>query len=740
MSNLKYQLYLASVMTLAKSLIIKHNATALAMNASLKETSAVTGIVVDNERPETWKYYLNMAGIYHETDELIMITSLDTMEIIPFTKEKMMQHRGTAREYAFGSKYYLELVTQYPQMETLIRGVINPVDITTALSAPDYTILHYDVKQVESQELDLMANLQKWLFAAQDRWLVKDYQYTDNLYHLAVLGKLYSFIPVMINVIRTESLRTYQAHTYFVYNYLDSNGYLGKFKKELNLEQAMWLYRNLAWVNANAGKQVTFDALLDAIMTKRQLPLGSYDVRQNDSLMPLELNPFGEAIRTELNLYENNVDRKTIRKLDYVFEKELSVAKDNDLVLTRDLAEAKTSLAMTNLSRLPTKVYESDVIDTTNSEPYKLDQVMFNHWIHLSYVGKYTSVINVKNPYTTELMTMTVKDALLVWLYVSNKTMGITLTEIPRLKARSVLRQPLPRYADLRPLADPKCVTDAQIDKILDNLISIGLIISTESFNEQMTLVHANMLEHRLMWATIDELRARYEMEGMLLRVYQTVAYDFYPTGTLYADYFRTKGWNIEQLVETDCEILMVDLWNLALGYDVSQKVALKDVQKAMLTIMKQLGTYDTQYIQTINENASYALDVQPVRIATPKTKLFSKLGSNKYGIDHVKFQAWYTDFWDLKKHTVLNAIKTLAIPLVKIDVEVPNVVSSGVTAHMTIPISLSRIMFKWPNTGDAGDLVWDNDLGALVIEPYEGKDLAVVIDQTDLDGLHYEE
>ncbi len=739
MSNLKYQLYLASVMTLAKSLIIKHNATALAMNASLKETSAVTGFVVDDERPETWKYYLNLAGIYHESDELIWITSLDTMEIIPFTKEKMLQHRGTAREYAFGSRYYLELVSQYPHMESLIRGVINPVDINVALSAPDYTILHYDVKQVETQELDLMYNLQKWLYGAQDRWIVKDYQLTDNLYSITVLGKLYSFIPVMINVLRTEALRTYQAHTYFVYNYLDSNGYLGKFKKELNLEQAMWLYRNLAWVNANAGKQVTFDALLDAMMTKRQLPLGSYDIRQNDSLMPLELNPYGEVIRTELNLQENS-ERKTIRKLDYIFEKELSVAKDNAIVMTKDLALAKTSMAMTNLSRLPTKVYESDVTDTTNSEPYKLEQVMFNHWIHLTYVGKYTSVINVKNPYTTELMTMSVKDALLVWLYASNKAMGVTLTEIPRLKARSVLRQPLPRYADLRPLADPKYVSDAQIDKVLDNLISIGLIISTESFNEQMNLVHATMLEHRLMWTTVDELRARYEMEGLLLRVYQTVAYDFYPTGTRYSDYFRTKGWDIEQLVETDCEILMVDIWNLALGIDVSQKVALKDVQKAMLAIMQQLGTYDTQYIQTINENASYALDVQPVRIAEPKTKLFSRLGSIRYGIDFVKVQAYFTDFWDLKKHTVLDAIITKAIPLVKFDVEVPNVVSSGVTAHMTIPISLSRVMFKWPNTGDAGDVVWDNDLGSITIVPYEGLDLSVVIDQTDLDGLHYEE
>lgn len=740
MSNLKYTLYLAGVMRLAKSMVIKHNATALAINAHIKESAQVTGLEVDEVHPETWKYYQNMAGVYHESDELIVITSLDTLERIAFTKENLFKHRGTAREYAFGSSYYNQLVIQNPLQESLIRGIVNPVDINEAISAPDYTIMYFDPKEVEPQEYDLIYKLQEWITRTQDRWIVRDYVRTDPLYPFAVLGKIYSFIPAVINTIRAEALKTFQANTYFIWNYLDSNGYLGKYKKQLTLDQAMWLYRNIGWVNANVGKQSTFDATLEAIMTKRNLPLGSYDVVQNVSLMPLELNPYGEAVRTELNLQQNNATNTTTRTLQYLFEKQLTVAKDNESVLVTDLADATSKFAMTNLSRLPTKVYESDVIDTTNSEPYKLVEVLFNQWIHLTAIGKYTSVINVRNPYTTELMTMTVKDALLMWFYVVNKSMGIELVQIPQLKARSVLRSPLPRYVDLRPLADERLVPDVWIDRVLDGLISIGLVISTETFNELCDLIHANMLEHRLMWATQDERNVRYEMEGMLNRVYETVVHDFYPPGTLYTDYFRTKGWAIETLVPTDCEILTVDLWNLALGIDVSQKVMLKDIQTAMLNIMKQLGTYDTHYIQTINENAAFALDPQHIRIDKPKTKLYTHLGTTENGIDFVKFKAIWSDYWDLKEYTVLDPIVLKAVPHTKIEVELPNLFTTGITPEINIRFELSRINFKWPNVGNVGDLEFSGDLGNIIIKPLESKDLAEVIRNAELDGLHYEE
>lgn len=740
MSNLRYEIYSNWVLSLAKSIIVKHSDSARLVNEAIKSKAWYTGITVDENRPETWKYYMNLAGLYHETDTPIMITSLDTRELIPFTKEKLAFHRGTAREYAYGSSYYNELVAQYPNMRSLIRGIVNPVDIDLAINSKDYTILYFDEKLVEPQEYELMAELQEWIYRAADRWNIKDYKHTDDLYPLAVLGKLYSFISPAIHVIRLEKIHTFQAHSFFVWGYLASNGYLDKYKRELNLDQAMWLYRNIAWVQANAGKTETFEALMENMLTKRGLPLGAYDIVQNDRQMPIDLNPIGETIRTDLNPVDPKYRNVVSRGLDYVFEKELPDAKDNDSVMLADLAEMRTKSAMSPVSRVPTKVLESDVIDTTNSEPYKLEQVLFNHWIHLTYTGDYISSINVKNPYTTELMTMTVRDALLTWIYVANKSIGITLTEIPRLKARSVIRRPLPRYADLRPLADPKHVPDWKIDRLLDSLVSVGLIISTETFNEIITEVHATMLEHRLMWAVEDELPVRAEMESMIMRAYQTVAYDFYPPGTLYSDYFRTKGFDVEELVAEDCQILMVDIWNLALGMDITQKVLLKDVQRAMIAIMSQLDTYDVQYIRSINENSAYALDPQPVRITKPPIETFARLPSYDYGIDFVKFGVGLNDYIDLTEQTVLDTTVVKSVPHTKVEVELPNVFEGGIRQEFYISAALSNIRVKFPNSGNSDDLIFDGNLGDIIITPMEGKDLAKVISNTDLDGLFIEE
>lgn len=736
MSNFQYNLYTASILRLGKSMRIKHVATATTINDHINSMTAVTGIRADVERPETWKYYLNMAGIYHETDELIMITSLDTMEVIPFTREKLLQHRATMREYQYGKSYYNNLVALYPTQEDLIRGILNPVDLQTALAAKDYTILYYAEDEVEEQEYDLIANLQDWVYRSVDRWAINDFRFTDSLYPFVILGKIYSFICPTIMNIRLEAMRTYQAHSYHVWNYLNSNGMLEKYRKELTLPQVMWLYRNIEWVRTNAGSQATFEKLLQNIMTARNLPLGSYDIFHDTESVPLEFKPVGKALRTNLNLRSANSRNTAVRSIDYLFQKELYAAPNNELVQEEDEPNAKHAIAVAPLSRYPTKIYESDLIDAENSEPYKLDQILLNHWIDLSVTGKYKSVINVRNPYTNELITMTVKDAFLVWLYAINNRNGIKLTTIPVIKARSVSRQPLPRYKDLRPLARVELVPDAWIDTILDGLIPIEQVISTETFNELCIKLHANMLLHREYWVRQEERLIRGEMESLINHLYETKTYNFYPAGSTFEQFFSSKGWALGDLIPSDYDLLIADIWNLALGIDITQKVVLKDIQSSMLGIMRQLGTYDTQYIQTINETPAIILDPQSIRIDKPKIHETHRIYNKEMSVDQLKFKLSSKLGIDLTDDTVIDPIRVTAKDKVGIPVEIPNIWGTAAKQTVRISFMLPRLRFDWPDIRDLEDIDFSGDLDGIEIKPLDYRDLAKIIDAPELDGL----
>lgn len=64
MSNTLYRIYQSKVIRLAATTIVKHSEVATLMNQVL----SAKGYAVDADRPETWKYYLNLAGFYHESD------------------------------------------------------------------------------------------------------------------------------------------------------------------------------------------------------------------------------------------------------------------------------------------------------------------------------------------------------------------------------------------------------------------------------------------------------------------------------------------------------------------------------------------------------------------------------------------------------------------------------------------------------------------------------------------------
>jgi hypothetical protein len=70
------------------------------------------------------------------------------------------------------------------------------------------------------------------------------------------------------------------------------------------------------------------------------------------------------------------------------------------------------------------------MVDTSNSFPYRLEDVLLNEWAHLSSIDYYTAYVLVDHPIAGEKFYLPAKDAFILLWYAFNKSRGKTLEYI----------------------------------------------------------------------------------------------------------------------------------------------------------------------------------------------------------------------------------------------------------------------------------------------------------------------
>lgn len=622
MSSMQIQLYETGIRRLTASLVIKDEAMAENVNLPIMANYAALGISIEDVPKREHKYYQNAAGLYHFTDEPMYVISLDTLETIPFTIEALELHRGTRREYRTKGRYYEELVKTYPNQEALIKGILNPVDLDLAVSAPNYTILQYDSSEIQSQETNLIDRLQEFIYTVMKRWVVKDYGKVDAYYPAAQMAMLYVHIPKIIANIRLENCKTYKAHSFHIWNYLDSHGFLGEFKDYLLTSQALWLYMNIEWVYANIGKQSTFERLVEQILTKRDIPVAQYSTALDISNLGTDLYGTPYMKRTPLNLLDRVGDTPVDKTLGYVLEKQLDLARDNPLVSAKTETELTRTLQRDLVSSYPTKVYESEMVDLSKRLFITFEEALLENWMYLSAKGRYQALISVQNPRTSDIMSMSVKDAFVMWLYITNRTLGYTLTQVPDIVAHYVPNLVRPTVAELRDVTSPRYVTDAQLQFMVSETPRVPTIISTAAYYEYVKELHGALLLHRKFYGAQEHKDTRGQLEGVAQRLFPSVHCDFGIAPTNYESWFASNGWEVSDLNAIDNQILADDLLAIATGLNLFQTTDIAEIQKAMLRLMTRLSEYSSHYIATINEVPATIADFVNVRIGDRRTDL----------------------------------------------------------------------------------------------------------------------
>lgn len=613
--NAYYRLYIKSCIRLAATLRIKDSYTARAINEKL----SLLGFTVDANVPSSWKYYLNLAGIYHESDTMMQVISIDSRTVIDFTRENLAVHRGTRSAYSYGSTYYHELIAKYPGQESLIKGILNPIDIQTAIDAEDHKILFYDKKLVEEREVQLIPQLQQYISQFFVRWYNPDYSLFEPYYYPGLLGVLYTKLPMEIVLIRKAACRTDMVHSYHIRQFLSSFSQVGAEFDYMTDKLRLWLYRNIRYLNRNIGSQEIFEKVTEKVLTDRGYSLAGYEVNHNYEELSEEVEPRIEFIREVLNGIEPAAgkSRKTAAE---VLELESKVARDNPIYKDDTETSVNKAAKRSLFNRLKTKVLESNVLDRTESEPYRLADILLNHWLFFSHIGLYTSSISFTNPRKGDTYRLNAKDAFILYLYAYNKSVGITLSTIPSVIANRVMRLSPPSFEELRSLSTPDKVSDEWIEYIIESQPTLTNYVSIESFKEACVEIQNTMLTHR----TLRHMANDYIMDGQLHTLMDRCYMDFgiqLGDGITYDQWFSNVSMDLSELTGEEFAIMADEIITAATGrkYNVAEDG--KAIHAAMIRIMRALSSYTVQYIEEINGSPLIVLAGKFPKLTVPKIK-----------------------------------------------------------------------------------------------------------------------
>lgn len=609
MSKAQYDIYRRKVLDLAKTLVVKSSASADAINTELRNI----GHSINENDPQSWKYFLHLAGEYHSTDVQMTVKSLDTLEDIPFTKDSLEHHLATSREYRQYGNYYRALVVRFPEQEDLIKGILNPVDIDVAIDAEDGQILYYDHNLVESNEENLIPRLETWCKVYSRRWLVRAYTLVDNLYVPAHLANMYMLIPAVVMNIRLANCHTNYAHSYHIREYLASHQKLDWAVDYMTKKQMLWLYREIRFIERNAGKQTTFRTLIDNVLTERNLPLAEWSMRHLLSEMPDELTPRVEFARSTLNLDLSAAGIET-RNVTEMLEAEAPMARGNLRVMDDEAPLIREQMETSIKDQLETKVLESAVIDTTDASIFTLSDTLLNHWLYLTQLDRYTAILTVDNPRTGAPLILSVKEAFVVFLYAMGHSMGLEMTNLPILPANNVRKLNTPSRATLEGMVQKDLVDKNVFDALYRDLPPVRNYISTEAFYRDVEGIHRNLMWHRWIWATREHKDERGMVEGAARHFYHNYTCDL-GAETKFVDWFTARGLDMMLFTRLESQLLAETLVSHATGANLNVTTSLRDIQTAMLRIMSTLSSYSVQYLQSINDQPLLVTDWPMPRI-----------------------------------------------------------------------------------------------------------------------------
>lgn len=285
--------YIDVTKKLIKSLIYKSTDIAMQINRELMKTYG-SDISIDWYDQASWKYYINASGNYHTyinsvgttvyTNEVMTITSLDDNLEYTLTKELLADHPLTKAELLKYDIFYTTLLKQYPNEETLINGMLNPIkdmDHDTILRLKEGLILSYNPLFIEENETSVISELSTYSIGYFRRWIIREMSIIDNYYIGTAINTLVSKMFLKLLAIRLSNIFSYKTHSFHIENFLASKFSIINELDSLDHKEKLWLYMNVRYFTKNGGRNDVLNMLLSKLLNDKNIPVSNIRLINN---------------------------------------------------------------------------------------------------------------------------------------------------------------------------------------------------------------------------------------------------------------------------------------------------------------------------------------------------------------------------------------------------------------------------------------------------------------------------
>lgn len=600
-------------MALAKSLLIKSELVAV-------ETEYMVSTYLDksDEGRRGWKYFLNLSGQYHSLDTPMVTRSLDTLETIDFTKDVINQHPITKANLLQFGQDFKKLVNAYPDQIGLIYGILYQPNIDTVIQADELEIIAYNESLVETQEIELISDLQQRIRRCGLQIADLDWNDIERAYSIGYLTRIALQVPYFIKAIRYSKQLTAQAHSFFIWNHINSYVYLEDLKSLFSNKEVMFLYKNIDRLFASSGGREVLTELLSRFVTTRNIKAFNLRVRRNANEVEVGRGQLLEFVNTGLNIeesqplseeavYNQHLNRSLIQLDDYEGDVYRKMLHSLDTAQSREIMLVDEG-TVTPLPRLTlTAVDLSFQLASYNTLFYTI----INHIENVTYSLSYAEC------------------CVLYMRLVQMRTDTLTET-IPVFSTHSVPKTELPTATQLVEWYDIP-------QSYADSLVANAPIVPTSINDVDAQRQYRVYVEHWEPWFTrqlveLTTLESSAYIHRIAQEFLEIKGIDLTGRGVNYQDWLQARGVDLNTLDKVDIQIIENRILEDVFGLDVGESVT------STVNQLSELLSRFSAYHVNINPAASGSMNlpngILPIlagKVHLPINKALTLLLANQY-------------------------------------------------------------------------------------------------------------
>lgn len=614
--------YIKHTIMFSNSIVVKSLGAAIAINKTVMNLTFTT---IPQDKT-TWRYFMNISGKKHPTNNDVMVYIIETGKKELLTKEILDKYPVTKKELLNNESYYDDLINEYPKDRLYIHGCLYPVDMKTAIAAPEGTILAYNPKYVEDAEYSLIKELNSFTTNYFKRWYIKEYTIVDELYIAGVLANLFAILPSKIMNIRLSKIMTPEVHSFHMEHFFRSTLDLWEPAQVLTPASRMWLYKNLRYLKNNIGKNSTLNTIIEKIFNANAMGLGSYNIRVNDVAYNLDSRtndpkkiPISEPIFTrpsnvlsgiKLNNYYAADNNKTI-DTDTVINLELNslkIDKLNNEPTDRDkfiINNAVKDINNTVYDKQDTKIIElssSKLFKMYGSDIYK---VILDHWVYFTQNNVVEYTIEYVDPNTNSIYTVNPRIALLIMLKYLVYVTGNPKLKLTKLFYNYVLNPDSDIIYEILYKLKEDGLTDVMFNQLVSLYPNANRYIS--GTRETCEYIKSSIDFYTACWyadanSSSISVSANIKHLLQLATIYGTYDLTDKPDGETIDELLLKEGIEIDVTMDYDVVGAIQALFKAAVLIDVDSQSEMDSSIELYMELLNKLTSYTVQTINSKTE------------------------------------------------------------------------------------------------------------------------------------------